>query len=281
MSRNEEWQGRKQIMKRHRQINGQTIASWFEDAPNWLLWCACGIALFVFIVGGIVMSARNALWIVWTLFGCVLLIASILSIAARSSSKGEPHDPELRFVWSVNKEGAVTTWRMKSVTDAARFRRGGRFVVGLYAAFSGLICVGYGVIVWNVMSNDGGLRARDLPIFIPVALIALLLLGSVLRIAWNALHDQYSFQVQYDPVKREIRSIGLQPLKGIVHASLPIGDVSRLSALQSTYKSATTVRVVAFDADGGRHLLFGGLNLDDWARISAVLLPPLRAVGAC
>ena len=77
----------------------------------------------------------------------------------------------------------------------------------------------------------------------------------------------------------EIRSVGLQPRKGIVHRIIPISDIVRVTCRRETYKSVTLVRVIAFDRWGQRHLLFGGPNTDDWDRTGSILVSVLSHVG--
>jgi hypothetical protein len=266
-------------MKRGR-INAQSIGDWFDRAPKWLLFCLAGIGFFGFLFGGGVATGGGLLWVPLFLFGMALSMTSVVSIFSRSAANSSPPDLELKYVWSVHTEGSVVTWRLKGIADLAKFRRQGRFVVALFVGLTVLACAGYGVIGWSVFFTKGGLRKSDLPSFIPVATVALLLLAVLLRIAWNGVHAHSAYEVQYDRVCDEIRSVGLQPLKGIVHRIIPIKDIVRVTCRRQTYKSVTLVRVIAFDNQGQRHLLFGGLNTDDWDRIGATLVPVLSHVGA-
>jgi hypothetical protein len=266
-------------MKRGR-ISAQSIGDWFDRAPKWLLGCLAGVGLFGFVFGGGVATGGGWLWVPLLLFGMALFITSLVLIFSRSAANSAPPDLELKYVWSAKTEGSVVTWRLKGVTDIAKFRRRGRFVVALFVGLTALACAGYGLVGWNVFFTGGGLRKSDLSSFIPVATVALLVLAVLLRIAWNGVHAHSAFEVQYDRVCDEIRSVGLQPLKGIVHRIIPISDIVRVTCRRETYKSVSLVRVIAFDRYGQRHLMFGGLNTDDWDRIGGTLVPVLSHIGA-
>ena len=157
-------------------------------------------------------------------------------------------------------------------------RRRVRFFAGLYAALVVLVCAGYAMIGGHI-SSSGGLHADDWLTFIPVAGVAIVLLVAMIRIAWQALHDLVAFEVTVDPDARELCCTGVSPLRGIITTVIPFSDVDRIEERQSTYKYVTVVRVSAFGKSGERHVIFGQLNNEAWARSGSMLLPLLRGVG--
>jgi hypothetical protein len=249
----------------------RVLGRWYSRLPAWII-VACSVVVFF---GGIAMLQYGMFGVLFCLMGAVFFMVNIVSVASRSGPKDV--DPELRFAWSVNKSGPVITWRLKAVKNPKRFKRNGRFTVGLFGTMTVLVCVGYGVIGWS--STRGGLRSSDLPTFVPVAFLALALLAVIVRIAWKAVHDLVPYEVTLDPIGREIHCTGLQPTRGIITATLPLQSIARLKSSQTTYKSVTIVRVFAYGNDGERHVLFGGLNTDDWHRISTQLAPIFRECG--
>jgi hypothetical protein len=243
----------------------------YARTPTWFI-AVCSVVVFF---GGVAALQLGTIGVPLVLLGAVFAIVNFVSTLSRGT--GGYVDPELRFAWSVSNNASVITWRLKAVTDPTRFRRGGRFTVGLFGALTLLACAGYGVIGWNITRS--GLRPRDLPTLLPVTFIALLLLGVVIRIAWKALHDLVPYEVSLDTRGKEIHCTGLQPKRGITTASIPLQSIARLKSSQSTYKGVTIVRVFAYGTDGERHVLFGGLNTDDWYRISTDLLPAFQESG--
>jgi hypothetical protein len=247
----------------------------------WIVSALIGFVVFgAAIVAGISSSVNPVPFILVVLVSVSWATYSIFRFLD-SDSMNQPL--AVRLNWTYSVEGNCLTWRNKFFVNHpflfALANRG----AGLFFVIVVLVCTaGCGLIFWNVVFGQFGLRADDLWTFVPVCLVAFGMLIALWRIILDAFRHPVIHTVKVDLDKRTVYSKGIRALAGSLETELPFAEINGVLHHSFTYKYVTTHRL--YILRGRRRLmLFNLLSDDDYAAIHGRLdecgEPALREIS--
>ena len=241
----------------------------------WWLWLACLVAflfasLFVAIklgehfdpvVGKVVM-----------VFAVVFFTANIIwrvILEERDADHRLAVDKECGFNWRYESEGSLYTWRFKPVPDLSAAVRKVRVEVMQFLAMTAFLALSLTGLFAHLLV--GGLRAEDLPTFLPFAAVVFALFVIVASVAWRAAFGLTPIEVRYDEAQQLVELIGVQPFEGVARRAIHVCEIARVIVRRTSFKGMTVITASLKLRSGESQMLFANLSQEEWGRISSRL----------
>jgi hypothetical protein len=241
----------------------------------WWLWLAClvallFVALFVAVKLGEQFNAGFGKVVV--VFAVVLFAANIIwrvILEEREVDRRLAADPEFGFSWLYESQGSSHKWRFKAAPEPSAAVKKVRVEVIRFLALTTFLAVSLTGFFAHLLV--GGLRAKDLPTFLPFAATVIALFAIVASVAWRAAFGLTPIEVRYDEAQQLLELLAVQPFQGVAKRAIRVDEILRLSVRSTSFKGIAVMTVSLKLKSGESQMLFANLSLEEWGRIGSRL----------